>query len=134
MELKLVLEFVKKYWVQSLIAILIATIFYLNVNNSILESKLALAEQKNVQIEERLTVSNTSVEQLQIKLNEQNVKLQALSDKSKEKQESLKELLDKEKQKADIANQNLEEYINSNEGLTNDLCQDTLNELGKIGE
>ena len=134
MELKLVLEFIKKYWVQSLIAILIATIFYLNISNSILESKLALAEQKNVQIEERLRVSNVSVEQLQIKLNEQNIRLQELSDKSKEKQESLKELLDKEKQKADLANQNLEEYINSKEGLTNDVCVDTLRELSKIGE
>lgn len=134
MELKLVLEFIKKYWVQSLIVILIATIFYLNVSNSILESELALAEQKNMQIEERLRVSNASVDQLQIRLDEQNVKLQELSDKSKEKQESLKELLDKEKQKADIANQNLEEYINSKEGLTSNVCVDTLNELGKIGE
>lgn len=134
MELKLVFEFIKKYWVQSLIAILIATIVYLNISNSLLESKLALAEQKNVQIEERLKVSNASVDQLQIKLDEQNVKLQELSDNSKEKQESLKELLDKEKQKAVIANQNLEEYINSKEGLTNNLCQDTLNELDKIGD
>ena len=134
MELKLVFEFIKKYWVQSLIAILIATIVYLNISNSLLESKLALAEQKNVQIEERLTVSNASIEQLQTKLNEQNVKLQELSDKSKEKQESLKDLLDKEKQKANIANQNLEEYINSKEGLTSDVCVDTLNELGKIGD
>lgn len=134
MELKLVLEFIKKYWVQSLIAILIATIFYLNISNSLLESKLALAEQKNVQIEERFRISSASVDQLQIKLNEQNVKLQELSDSSKEKQESLKELLDKEKQKADIANQNLEEYINSKEGLTSDVCVDTLNELSKIGE
>ncbi|ULG01807.1 hypothetical protein phiA047_0076 [Aeromonas phage phiA047] len=134
MELKLVFEFIKKYWVQSLIAILIATIFYLNISNSLLESELALAEQKNVQIEERLRLSNVSVDQLQIKLNEQNVKLQKLSDKSKEKQESLKELLDKEKQKADIANQNLEEYINSKEGLTDNICLDTLNELSKIGD
>lgn len=134
MELKLVLDFIKKYWAQSLIVILMATIAYLNVSNSVLESKLALAEQKSIQTEERLRVSNASVDQLQIKLNEQNVKLQELSDKSKEKQESLKELLDNEKQKADLANQNLEEYINSNEGLTNDECVDTLNELSKIGE
>lgn len=134
MELKLVFEFIKKYWVQSLIAILIAAIFYLNISNSLLESKLALAEQKNVQIEEHLRVSNASVEQLQIKLDEQNIKLQELSDKSKQKQESLKELLDKEKQKAQLANQNLEEYINSKEGLTDNVCLDTLNELGKIGE
>lgn len=134
MELKLVLEFIKKYWVQSLIAILIATIFYLNISNSLLESKLALAEQKNAQIEERLRISNVSIEQLQIKLDEQNIKLKELSDKSKEKQESLKELLDKEKQKAQLANQNLEEYINSKEGLTNNECVDTLNELSKIGE
>ena len=134
MELKLVLEFIKKYWVQSLIVILIAVIVYLNVSNSILESKLALAEQKSIQTEERLKVSNASVDQLQIKLDEQNIKLQELSDKSKEKQESLKELLDNEKQKAQLANQNLEEYINSKEGLTDNMCLDTLNELGKIGE
>lgn len=134
MELKLVFEFIKKYWVQSLIAILIAAIFYLNISNSLLESKLALAEQKNVQIEERLRVSNASVDQLQIKLDEQNTKLQELSDKSKEKQESLKELLDSEKQKAKLANQNLEEYINSKEWLTNNECVDTLKELSKIGD
>ena len=134
MELKLVLEFIKKYWVQSLIAILVATIFYLNISNSILESKLALAEQKSIQTEERLKVSNASVDQLQIKLDEQNVKLKELYDKSKEKQESLKELLDSEKQKAQLANQNLEEYIDSKDGLTNDECVDTLKELSKIGE
>lgn len=134
MELKLVLEFIKKYWVQSLIVILVATIFYLNVSNSLLESKLALAEQKSIQTEERLRVSNASIEQLQIKLDEQNTKLQELSDKSKEKQESLKELLENEKQKAQLANQNLEEYINSKEGLTNNECVDTLKELSKIGE
>lgn len=134
MELKLVLEFIKKYWVQSLIVVLMAAIAYLNISNSILESKLALTEQKVVQIEERLSVSNASVGQLQIKLNEQNIELQELSDKSKEKQESLKELLDNEKQKAQLANQNLEEYINSKDGLTNDECVDTLKELSKIGE
>ena len=134
MELKLVLEFIKRYWAQSLIVILMATIFYLNVSNSILESELALAEQKNVQAEERLRVSNASIEQLQIKLNEQNIRLKELSDKSKEKQESLKELLDNEKQKAQLANQNLEEYINSKEGLTNNECVDTLKELSKIGD
>lgn len=134
MELKLVLEFIKKYWAQSLIVVLMATIAYLNVSNSILESKLALAEQKSIQTEERLMVSNASVDQLQVKLDEQNNELQKLSDKSKEKQESLKELLDNEKQKAQLANQNLEEYINSKEGLTDNMCLDTLNELGKIGE
>lgn len=134
MELKLVLEFIKKYLVQSLIVILIATIFYLNVSNSILESELALAEQKSIQTEERLRVSNASVDQLQMKLNEQNVKLKELYDKSKEKQESLKELLDSEKQKAQLANQNLEEYIDSKDGLTNNECVDTLKELSKIGE
>ncbi len=134
MELKLVLEFIKKYWAQSLIVILIAVIVYLNVSNSVLESKLAIAEQKSIQTEERLKVSNASIEQLQIKLNEQNVRLQELSDKSKEKQESLKELLDKEKQKADIANQSLEEYINSNEGLIGNICDDIISELDKIGE
>ena len=134
MELKLVLEFIKKYWVQSLIVVLMATIAYLNISNSVLESKLALAEQKSIQTEERLRVSNASVDQLQMKLNEQNVKLKELSDKSKEKQESLKELLDNEKQKAQLANQNLEEYINSNEGLTNNECVDTLKELSKIGD
>ena len=134
MELKLVFEFIKKYWVQSLIAILIATIFYLNISNSILESELALAEQKVVHVEDRLRVSNASVGQLQIKLDEQNIRLQELSDKSKEKQESLKELLDNEKQKAQLANQNLEEYLNSKDGLTNNECVDTLKELSKIGE
>ena len=134
MELKLVLEFIKKYWVQSLIVILIAVIVYLNVSNSVLESKLAIAEQKSIQTEERLRVSNASVDQLHVKLDEQNIRLKELSDKSKEKQESLKELLDSEKQKAKLADQNLEEYLNSKEGLTNNECVDTLKELSKIGD
>ena len=134
MELKLVFEFIKKYWVQSLIAILIATIFYLNTSNSLLESKLALAEQKNVQIEEHLRVSNVSVEQLQIKLDEQNRELQKISDKAKDKQSKLERELQEEKQKAEIANKDFENYINSKEGLTGDLCTDIVSELNKIGD
>ena len=134
MELKLALEFIKKYWVQSLIVILIATIFYLNVSNSILESKLALAEQKVVHVEERLRVSNASVDQLQIKLDEQNNELQKLSDKAKDKQSKLEKELQEAKQKAEIANKDFENYINSKEGLTGDLCTDIVSELSKIGD
>lgn len=129
-----ILEFIIKYWKESLIALLSATIFYLHLNNNIVESELALAEQKNVQVEERLRTSNGTIGQLQIKLDEQNNKLQELSDKSKEKQETLKGQLEEAKQKAFIANQNLEEYIDSKDGLTNNECIDTLNELKKIGD
>ena len=134
MELKLVLEFIKKYWVQSLIVILIAVIVYLNVSNSVLESKLAIAEQKSIQTEERLIISNAAVDQLQIKLDEQNVKLQKLSDRSKEKQSKLEKELQEAKQKAEIVNKDFENYINSKEGLTGDLCTDIVSELNKIGD
>lgn len=134
MELTVIFKTIIKYWRESLIALLSATILYLHLNNNILESELALEEQKNVQVEERLKISNGTVDQLQIKLSEQNNKLQELSDKSKEKQETLKGQLKEAKQKALIASQNLEEYINSREGLTNNECVDTLNELKKIGD
>lgn len=134
MELTVIFKTLIKYWRESLIALLSATVFYLHLNNNVLESELALEEQKNIQVEERLKISNASIDQLQIKLNEQNNKLQELSNKSKEKQETLKGQLEEAKLKAIVANQNLEEYINSKDGLTNDLCFDTLNELSKIGE
>lgn len=129
-----ILEFIIKYWKESLIALLSATIFYLHLNNNIVESELALAEQKNVQVEERLRTSNGTIDQLQIQVDNQNNKLQELSDKSKEKQETLKGQLEEAKQRAIVANQNLEDYINSKEGLTNNECTDTLNELKKIGD
>ena len=134
MEITVIFKSIIKYWKESLIALLSATIFYLHLNNNILESELALEGQKNVQIEERLKVSSGTIDQLQIKLDEQNEKLQTLADKSKEKQESLKGQLEEAKQRAIVANKNLEEYINSKDGLTNDLCVDTLNELSKIGD
>lgn len=134
MELRIIFKTILKYWRESLIVLLSATIFYLHLNNNIVESELALAEQENIQIEERLKISNSSIDQLQIKLNEQNNKLQEISDKSKEKQESLKGQLKEARQRAVVANQNLEDYINSKEGLTNNECTDTLNELKKIGD
>lgn len=134
MELTIIFKSIIRYWRESLIALLLAIIFYLHLSNNVLESQLAISEQKNIQIEERLKISNASIDQLQIKLNEQNNKLQEISDKSKEKQETLKGQLEEAKQKAITANQNLEDYINSKDGLTNDLCVDTLNELSKIGD
>lgn len=134
MELTVIFKTIIKYWRESLIALLSATIFYLHLYNNVLESQIAIVEQKNMQVEERLKVSNASVDQLQVKLNEQNDKLQEISDKSKEKQESLKGQLKEAKQKVLITSQNLEEYINSKEGFTNNECIDTLNELKKIGD
>lgn len=134
MELTILFKTIIRYWRESLIALLSATIFYLHLYNNVLESQLAISEQKNIQIEERLKISNASIDQLQIKLNEQNNKLQEISDKSKEKQESLKGQLKEARQKAMIANQSLEEYISSTEGLTNNECTDALNELKKIGD
>lgn len=129
-----ILEFIIKYWKESLISLLSATMFYLHLSNNVLESELALEEQKNIQVEERLKISNASIDQLQIKLNEQNNNLQELSDRSKEKQETLKGQLEEAKQRAIVANKNLEEYIDSKDGLTNNECIDTLNELKKIGD
>lgn len=134
MELTVIFKTIIKYWRESLIALSSATIFYLHLNNNIVESELALAEQKNIQVEEKLKISNASIDQLQIKLKEQNNKFQEISDKSKEKQETLKGQLEEAKQKAIAANQNLEDYINSKEGLTDNECVDTLNELKKIGD
>ena len=134
MELTIIFKTVIRYWRESLITLLSVTIFYLHLSNNVLESQLALSEQKNIQVEERLKTSNGTIDQLQIQLDNQNNKLQELSDKSKEKQESLKGQLKEARQRAVVANQNLEDYINSKEGLTNNECIDTLNELKKIGD
>lgn len=128
MELKLVLEFIKKYWIQSLIAILIATIFYLNISNSLLESKLALAEQKNMQIEERLKVSNASVEQLKIKLNEQNEKLEQLGIKTQNIIESSQKAL----QETLKENNKLQEKIDKINNITYDDSKDECYNLKQL--
>ncbi len=134
MELTIIFKTIIKYWRESLIALLSATIFYLHLNNNVLESELALEEQKNVQVEERLKTSNGTIDQLLVKLDEQNEKLQKLSDKAKDKQSKLEKELQDAKQKAEIVNKDFENYINSKEGLTGDLCTDIVSELNKIGD
>ena len=79
MELKLVLEFIKKYWVQSLIVVLMATIFYLHLNNNVLESELALSRQETQQEKTKLETSNATISQLQSVIDAQNQKLNEIS-------------------------------------------------------
>lgn len=134
MELKLVLEFIKKYWVQSLIVILIAVIVYLNVSNSILESKLALAEQKNVQVEERLKVSNASISALEQAISTQNEELTKISTQGQEKIKNTQKAL----QEAKNNNLQLQEKIDTLEkdsyDSSIDECTNIKNLLKNVGE
>ena len=134
MQLSIILNFIKSFWRECLIVILITTIAFMHINNNILEAELSVSKQQTQNEINKLEISNASVVELQNKLNEQNNKLQEISDKAKERQESLKGQIAEAKQKAMVANKNLEEYINSQEGLSGNECQDMLSELQRIGE
>lgn len=133
MGLSIILNFIKSFWKECLIVILISTITFMHINNNILEAELSVSKQQTQNEINKLEISNASVVELQNKLNEQNNKLQEISDKAKERQESLKGQIAEAKQKATVANKNLEEYVNSQEGLSGNECQDVLSELQKIG-
>ncbi len=130
MELKLVLEFIKKYWAQSLIVILIATIIYLNVSNSILESKLALAGQQLSQEQDKLTASNTSITELQAALSLQNQKLKQLGTKTQANIEISKKAL----QEALKDNEKLQEKLDNIKDITYDNSKDECYNIKQILE
>lgn len=134
MELKLIQTFISNYWRGCLLAVLMATVSFMHFNNNILEAELSISKQQTQNESNKLEISNASIIELQNKLNEQNSKLQEISDKAKDTQETLKGQIAEAKQKAMVANKNLEEYINSQEGLSGNECQDVLSELQKIGE
>lgn len=134
MELKLVLEFIKKYWVQSLIAILIATIFYLNISNSLLESELALAEQKLSQEQNKLTASNTSITELQTTISLQNQKLKQLGTNTQDNIEMSKKALQeaiKENEKLQEKLDNIKDVVYDN---SKDECYNIKQALKNVGE
>ncbi len=134
MELKLVLEFIKKYWVQSLIVILVATIFYLNISNSILESKLALAEQKLSQEQNKLTASNTSITELQTTISLQNQKLKQLGTNTQDNIEMSKKALQeaiKENEKLQEKLDNIKDVVYDN---SKDECYNIKQVLKNVGE
>lgn len=130
MELKLVLEFIKNYWVQSLIAILVAAIAYLNISNSLLESKLALSEQQLSQEQDKLTASNTSITELQAALSLQNQKLKQLGTKTQANIEISK----KELQEALKDNEKLQEKLDNIKDITYDNSKDECYNIKQILE
>lgn len=134
MTIEIVLKFIKRFWRELIIAGLVATILFMNVQKGVLESELALCEQKKVNTEERLKVSNGSIDELQLKLKEQNNKLQEISDKSKQKIEDSKKMIEEAEQN----NKNLQEKIDALEkqgyDSSVDECTNIKNLLKNVGE
>lgn len=109
MDISIIFSFLKNYYKEVIIGILSITLWFMHINNNILESELALSKQQVAQEQDKLTVSNASITDLQASLSLQNQKLKELGTKTNANveisqralQEALKEN-DKLQQKLDM--------------------------------
>jgi predicted nucleic acid-binding Zn-ribbon protein len=85
MTFEIVLKFIKSFWRELIIAGLVATVLFMNIQQGILESELALCNQEKLNIEERLKVSNSSITALEQAISHQNEELTKISTQGQEK-------------------------------------------------
>lgn len=126
------LEFIIKYWKESLIALLSATIFFIHINNNILESELALSKQETQQEKTKLETSNTTISQLQSVIDAQNQKLNEIStiEADKVNDSKLKLILAKQ------TNKELQDQLKELQDFkeSGNMCEDIGQILKNIGE
>ena len=132
MTLSIIFEFMKSFYKEIITGSLIATIWFLHVDNNMLEVQLSLAEQKATQVEERLKVSNASITQLEASISTQNEQLQKLNTLQQGKvNDSKLKLLEAKKNNEEL--QKEIDNLTSQQGSDN-MCKDIeilLNGIGK---
>lgn len=97
MTFEIIFKFIKTFWRELIIVGLIATILFMNVQQGVLESQLALSEQQKVNIEERLKVSNGSILALEQAISHQNEELTKISTQGQEKIKNAQKALNEAK-------------------------------------
>lgn len=126
------LEFIIKYWKESLIAFLSATIFFIHINNNLLESQLALSKQETQQEKTKLETSNATISQLQSVIDAQNQKLNEIStiEAAKVNDSKLKLILAKQ------TNKELQDQLKELQDFkgSGNMCEDIGQILKNIGE
>ena len=122
MTLSIIFEFMKSFYKEIIIGSLIATVWFLHVDNNMLEVQLSLAEQKATQVEERLKISNASITQLEASISTQNEQLQKLNTLQQVKvNDSKLKLLEAKKNNDEL--QKEIDSLTSQQGSDN-MCQD----------
>lgn len=134
MTFEIVLKFIKTFWREIIITGLIATILFMNIQQGVLESQLALCEQQKVNIEERLRVSNASISSLEQAISKQNEELTKISTQGQEKIKNAQKAI----QEAKNNNFQLQEKIDTLEkdsyDSSVDECTNIKNLLKNVGE
>lgn len=127
-----ILDFIIKYWKESLIALLSATIFFIHINNNLLESELALSNQETQQEKTKLETSNATISQLQSIIDAQNQKLNEIStiEAAKVNDSKLKIILAKQ------TNKELQDQLKELQDFkeSGNMCEDIGQILKNIGE
>lgn len=122
MKLSIIFEFMKSFYKEIIIGCLITTVWFLHVDNNMLEVQLSLAEQKATQVEERLKISNASIIQLEASISTQNEQLQKLNTLQQDKvNDSKLKLLEAKKTNDEL--QKEIDNLTSQQGSDN-MCQD----------
>lgn len=134
MTFEIIFKFIKTFWRELIIAGLVATILFMNIQQGVLKSELALCEQQKVNIEERLKVSNASISALEVAISKQNEELTKISTQGQEKIKNAQKALNEAKNN----NLQLQEKIDTlnKQGYDSsvDECTNIKNLLKNIGE
>lgn len=134
MTFEIVLKFIKTFWRELIIVGLIATVLFMNVQQGVLESELALSNQQKVNIQERLKVSNASITALEQSISHQNEELTKISTQGQERIKNAQKAI----QEAKNNNIQLQEKIDLLESTpyntTVDECTNIKNLLKNVGE
>ncbi len=134
MAFEIVLKFIKSFWRELIIAGLIATVAFMNIQQGITESQLALCNQEKLNIEERLKVSNSSITALEQAISTQNEELTKISTLRQEKIKSSQKAIQEAKQH----NKELQDKVDILEStpynVSVDECTNIKNLLNNVGD
>lgn len=134
MDISIIFSFLKNYYKEVIIGILVVTIWIMHINNSILESQLALSKQQVVQEQDKLKVSNASIMELQDSLSIQNQKLKELSAKTKDNIENSQNALQQALKENDKLQQKLDNIKAKDYDSSKDECYNIKQILKDVGE
>lgn len=134
MAIEIVLKFIKSFWRELIIAGLIATVAFMNIQQGITESQLALCNQEKLNIEERLKVSNSSITALEQAISTQNEELTNISTLGQEKIKSSQKAIQEAKQHNKELQDKVDILIKENYDISVDECTNIRNLLNSVGD
>lgn len=134
MDISIIFSFLKNYYKEVIIGILTATIWFMHINNNILESELALSKQQLSQEQDRLKVSNASIHELQASLSLQNQKLKELGAKTKDNIEDSQKALQQALKENSKLQEKLDMIKDKGYDSTKDECYNIKQLLKDVGE